>query len=173
MHSNNIKPCWWGGCVWKSIYCITATYPEIPSKEHIESARTFFKSLIFLLPCEGCQQSYSIFTCETNTNVDNLENFKNKENLIKFVYNLRNKVNNKLTHNYGIDLNYFKKKLLYMTINTNNKFDGKICEMVEAPIIPEELEKKVYLYLKYNTSFDPDYTKKLLETIKNFMNNPI
>ncbi len=32
-----------------------------------------------------------------------------KNDLIKFVFHLRNKVNGKLAHNYYIDLNYFKK----------------------------------------------------------------
>lgn len=172
MH-NNIKPSWWGHSVWMTIYCITATYPENPSKEHIESANGFFKSLKYLLPCEGCQESYHKFSCETCTNIDNLTNFETRDNLITFVYKLRNKINNKLTHEYLINLQYFKKKLNYMVTNEHNKFDGKICDMIEAPFIPEELEKKANIYLKTKTNYDVIYSKKIVNSCKEFMKNPV
>lgn len=171
MH-DNIRPCWWGSHLWQTIYFIVATYPENPSHEEIENIKSFFKSLQVLLPCVGCQESYTKFSCESNTNILDNNNFKTKNNLIKFVYDLRNKVNGKLAHNYNINLNYFKKKISYMVINDNNKFDGKICEMIEAPFVPQELEKKVYQYLKTYTKYDYTFTKKLLEIAKKFMEKP-
>lgn len=172
MH-NNIKPCWWGSQLWQTIYFIVASYPDNPNQEEIESIKCFFKSLKVLLPCEGCQLSYSKFSCEPNTNIENIENFKSKNNLIKFVFDLRNKVNGKLTHNYNINLNYFKKKISCMTIDDNNNFDGRVCEMIEAPFISPELEMKVFLYLKLCTKYDYNFTKKLLEISKKFIENPI
>jgi hypothetical protein len=169
----NIKPCWWGSHLWQTIYFIVATYPNNPNLEKIESVKNFFKSLKILLPCSGCQESYSKFSCENNTNVDNIENFKSKDNLIKFTFELRNKVNQKLTHNYGINLNYFKKKISCMIMDENNNFDGKVCEMIEAPFILQECEEKVFKYLKLYTNFDYKFTKKLLKILKKFMENPV
>ena len=105
MH-NNIKPCWWGSQLWQTIYFIVATYPENPNSEEIESIKCFFRSLKVLLPCVGCQESYSKFSCESNTNIDNIDNFKSKDNLIRFVFDLRNKINGKL----------FLNKLIYVYI---------------------------------------------------------
>lgn len=174
VHSNyNIKPCWWGSHVWQTIYFITATYPENPSQQQIESICNFFKGLKYLLPCEGCQHSYNKFSCESNTDANCTDNFKTKTKLITFVYNLRNKVNNKLTHEYGISLDYFKKKLKYMITTNTNFSDGKVCEMIEVPFIPKNLEKKVFMYLKSHTSHDPNQTIKILNILKEFMKNPV
>lgn len=172
-NTNNIKPCWWGTHVWMTIYSMTAVYPDNPSNQQIESMCNFFKGLKYLLPCQGCQESYSKFSCENNTNADCLDNFKTKEKLIIFVFNLRNKVNNKLTHEYYIDLNYFKKKLKHMTMTNNNIYDGKVCEMNEAPFIPKELEKKVFFYLQSQTSYEYELAKKILDILKQFMKNPV
>lgn len=170
---NNIKPCWWGSHVWKTIYFIVATYPDNPTKQQIESICNFFKALKYLLPCQNCQVSYKKFSCESTTNAEYLENFKSKDKLIIFVYNLRNKVNGKLTHEYYIDLNYFKKKLDHMIMNDNNIYDGKVCEMVEAPFIHKELEKKILTYLKTNTNYEPTQASKVLNFLKEFMKNPV
>ena len=104
--------------------------------------------------------------------IENTDNFKSKQALIGFVFRLRQKVNGKLSHEYHINLNYFKKKLNYMLVNQEHNNDGNVCEMIEAPFIPIHLETKVYSYLKSNTNYDPEYTKKLLEISVNFMKNP-
>ena len=171
---HNIRPCWWGSHLWQTIYFITAVYPENPNREEIDNMKCFFKSLRYFLPCEGCKNSYCKFSGEKDTMIENSDNFKSKHTLIEFVFRLRQKVNEKLSHEYHINLNYFKRKLNYMLINQGYKNDGNVCEMIEAPFIPVNLETKVLLYLKTNTNYDPEYTKKLLEISINFMkNNPV
>lgn len=171
MHSN-IKPCWWGSHLWQTIYFIVATYPDNPTSEEIESIKNFFKALKKLLPCSNCKESYCKFSCDSDTNIENIENFKSKSKLLTFVHCLRNKVNGKLAHEYNISLSYFRKKISYMVIDDKNIFDGRVCEMIEAPFINPELEKKVFEYLKQFSSYDSAYTKKLLEVSKKFMKNP-
>lgn len=168
----NIKPCWWGPNLWQTIFFIIAVYPENPTPEHIESIRAFFKSLRLLLPCEGCQSSYAKFSAESDTNIDDKNNFKSRSKLIAFTKRLRDKVNGKLAHEYGVNLDYFEKKLSCMIMNESNKFDGRVCDMIEAPFFAEELEKKVFVYLKNNTRHNVTYTKKLLEISRKFMKNP-
>lgn len=169
---HNIKPCWWGTHVWQTIYFMVAAYPENPSQQKAESMCNFFKGLKFLLPCEGCQESYTKFSCEHNTDAGCVDNFRSRDKLIEFVFNLRNKVNGKLTHEYNISLEYFKKKLKYMVMSNSNVYDGKVCEMVEVPFVPKNLEKKTLTYLKTKTNFDPAQTIKILNLLKEFMKNP-
>lgn len=171
-HNENIKPCWWGSHVWQTIYFVVAVYPENPSQQKIESICNFFKGLKNLLPCEGCQESYSIFSSEPDTDANCMENFKTRDSLILFVHNLRNKVNGKLTHEYNISLEYFKKKLKYMVMSESNIYDGKVCEMIEVPFIPKELEKKAIAYLKKKTTYNPTQTVKILSLMNDFMKNP-
>jgi hypothetical protein len=168
----NIKPCWWGSHVWQTIYFMVAVYPENPSQQKMESMYNFFKGLKYLLPCEGCQESYIKFSCENNTDAECTDNFKSRDNLIEFVYNLRNKVNGKLTHEYNISLEYFKKKLKYMVVSNINIYDGKVCEMIEVPFIPTNLEKKALNYLRTKTNFDPTQTIKIINIVNEFMKNP-
>lgn len=172
MKNSNIKPCWWGPSYWSVIYFMTAVYPNYPTKEEMENMRCFFKSLRHFLPCEGCKISYCGFSKETDTMVDNIKNYSSRDSLAKFVYTLRNKVNNKLAHNYNIDYNYFIKKLDNMILENNSKFDGRVCEMIEAPFIPVSLESKIFKYLS-NQNLDSENTKRLLIVCKKFMKNPI
>lgn len=148
---------------------MVAVYPENPTREEIENMKCFFKSLRHFLPCEGCKSSYCKFSGETDTHIENIENFKSRQSLIEFVFRLRQKVNTKLSHEYHINLNYFKRKLNYMLMNEGYNGDGYVCEMIEAPFIPVHLESKVLTYLKSNTIYDSEYTKKLLEISVRFM----
>ena len=170
--SKNIKPCWWGSHIWQTIFFMVSVYPSNPSTAQIESMRGFFKGLKCLLPCEGCMESYNKLVLEPDTSIDNIDNFTSRGSLIIFVYNLRNKINIKLTHEYYVDLNYFKKKLDHMITSQNYKYDGKTCEMIEAPYIPKSLEKKALKYLKANTTHNITNHKKILELMKQFMSEP-
>ena len=170
--SRNIKPSFWGHQIWQTIYFITSTYPANPKKSEIEGISMFFKSLETLLPCETCKESYKKFHGQFCNNEKYMENFSSRDKLINFVFNLRNLVNGKLSHEYFIDLNYFKKKLDHMIMGNNNIYDGKICEMTEAPFIQKDLEKKALIYLKTNTNYDPIQANKILIYLKDFMKNP-
>lgn len=171
--NSNIKPCWWGSHLWQTIYFLVAVYPDNPTVQEKEAIKNFFFTLKFLLPCEGCKKSYCKFSEEKDTSIINIDNFKNRDNLILFVYNLRQKVNDKLSHEYYITPNYFKQKLNYMLVSEKNINDGHVCNMIESPFIHKSLEKKVFNYLKNKTSYDYTYTFKFLEICKKFMENPI
>lgn len=168
----NIRPCWWGSTLWQTIFFIVATYPDNPTPEQIENIKCFFKSLKSLLPCEGCKASYAKFTTDPDTNISNNNNFKDKQSLITFVAKLRDKVNGKLAHEYGVSLGYFKKKLSCMTMSESNLFDGRVCDMIEAPIFSRDMDSMVLDYLKNNTRYNIPYTKKLLKILRRFMNDP-
>jgi hypothetical protein len=169
----NIKPCWWGSHIWQTIFCIVAVYPDRPSSSEIEAIKNFLGSLKMLLPCQSCKKSYSEYILEPDTNINDISNFSSRERLIKFIYNLRLKVNRKLEQDYGITFNYFKKKLDSMICKeSNNNIDSYIFNMIEIPCIPKELEEKVILYLKKKSGFDTNYTRKIINVCKRFMENP-
>ncbi len=169
--SGNIKPYLWGPVFWSTIYSFVAVYPEKPDQKIIENTRNFFLSLRSLLPCEACRHSYNQYILEKDTNINDYKNLNSRDNLIEFVYTLKNKVNGKTECNYGISLNYFKKKLNYMICENSNN-SALVYNLDEVPFIPEYLEKKIYNYLKKKTNYKTNETKQIVSASKSFMNNP-
>ena len=167
----NIKPYLWGPVFWSTIYSFVAVYPERPDQKTIENVKNFFLSLRSLLPCEACRTSYNVYILEPDTNIQNNQNFSTRDNLIEFVYKLKNKVNKKTECDYGVSLNYFKKKLNYMICENSNNSEN-VFNLDEVPFIPERLEKKIFGYLKKKTNYKVNETKQIIEISKSFMNNP-
>ena len=168
----NIKPCWWGSHLWQTIFCMIAVYPDRPSQIEIDAIKSFLMSLKTLLPCYSCRKSYSEYILEPDTNINDNSNFMTREKLLRFIYNLRTKVNMKLEHNYGINYNYFKKKLDAMICKDSNSVDSYIFNLVEIPCIPKEIEDTVINYLRRKSSFNTEYTKKIINVCTKFMENP-
>lgn len=168
----NVTPHSWGPACWKFIYSFVSMYPDKPNQNIIEGAIAFFHSLINLLPCDGCRQSYSIFMKESDTNIDDCTNFISKDAIITFVFILREKVNRKVERKYYLTRNYFCKKLNAMICNKSNKLSGYTNIMSEVPYVPLELEDKVYEYLKNKTQHEPDKTKIIINKTKKFIHNP-
>ncbi len=170
--NNNIKPFLWGPNFWAAIFNFTAVYPENADSKIIESTRNYFLSLKLLLPCESCRSSFSVFITQSDTNINDDDNFSTRNGLISFVYNLRNKVNGKVELEYYMNQNYFKKKLNKMICISGNKVDGYVNTLQEAPFIPKKLQDNVLAYLKKNSNYKIDETIKIIKASKNFMDNP-
>jgi hypothetical protein len=170
--NSNIKPFLWGPNFWAAIYDFTAVYPEHADSKQIESTRNYFISLKNLLPCESCRNSYQTFITQSDTNISDNDNFSSRNGLIAFVYNLRNKVNNKIELEYGITQSYFKKKLNKMVCTSGNTVDGYTNTLQEAPFIPKKLLDKVLAYMKKNSNYKLDETLKIIKASKNFIDNP-
>lgn len=168
----NIKPFLWGPKYWGTIFSIVTIYPDAPTIEYMSATINLIKSLEYLIPCNKCRLSFIDFLKEDDTNILDYNNFKTRINFIKFIYNLREKVNIKLGLTYYIDINYFTQKINYMKCNgITNEIDYLLNTMSEAPFIPVELENKIYEFIKkkYNYKF----TIKLLKKLKKFIKNPI
>jgi hypothetical protein len=86
----------WGPAAWTFLHSITFNYPENPTKEHKELHKSYFESLTYLLPCDECRESYSKFIKEKGDTELNDDALKNKGSLTLWLYNLHNRVNNKL-----------------------------------------------------------------------------
>ena len=170
---SNISPKYWGKNAWSFIYSFISVYPKESDQNVIDNAIKFFHSLIHLLPCDGCRNSYSIFMKEPDTNIDDCTNFTSRKNIIKFVYNLREKVNKKVDSEYCITINYFTKKLDVMICEKNNKLSGYANVMCEVPYIQLKMQDKALKYLKNKTTHDPHKTSMIINKTKKFINAPI
>lgn len=168
---NNIKPYLWGPSVWKSIFSIIAVYPNNPSNDEIQAIIKYFKSIKHLLPCESCRISYTTFLNDQDTNVNNVKNFNSRDNLIYFVFNIRNKVNNKLGISYGITFKYFKLKLDLMICKNNTHYDAYINMLNEAPIITDDVQNKILKELKKN-NYNINDTIDKINFVNDFIKNP-
>ena len=169
-HHKNITPIIFGPNVWKSIDCFISTLPDILSQKQKNDCFNFFKSLESLIPCGYCRSSYSTYNKELDTNIYNMDNYKKKERIIVLVFNLREKVNNKVGMEYGLTLNYYKLKLKYILTPNNNNVEWDMFNTFNAPFIQETVQSKIYNFLK-KENIDVIKIKSFINTNKNFIKN--
>jgi len=176
----NINPSYWGNKFWMTFYSIIAVYPHDPSEEVITNTMIFFETFRYLLPCASCRESYTKFTSEENTDIKNKENFKNRNNLTKMIFNLRKKVESKVGLEYCSTVAYLTFKMNNMICkdkdNNLSKYEYNANNVHECAFIPERLENKAFDYIKKNESFIKDYnrknTKNMISKLKAFLQNP-
>jgi len=170
-----MRPSIWGPNFWYSIFCIASLYPDNPDIEYIKNVQSYLKSLRELLPCYDCKKSYYKFSKERDSDIDNIENYKSRNNFHKMIYNLRNKVNNKIGYDYKITFNYFKSKIDNLTCYNKN-INPDITKLQEVPFIPDKYLDKIIKYTDANKNLIKNYnsntTRKLLSYFKDFINNP-
>lgn len=166
----NITPIIFGPNVWKTIDCFIATLPNKLNKNQINDCFNFFKSFETLIPCSFCRNSYSTYNNELDTNIYDLNNYKTRDKIIHLVFNLRNKVNNKLGMDYGITLNYYKLKLNNITTPNDKNMEWAVFNIYNAPFIQKNTQKKIYNFLE-KEKIDVSKIKQFIINIKNFMMN--
>jgi len=54
----NLDPMLWGEWFWMSMYSVAYSYPSKPSSIEIRSAKDYYSSLQYLLPCGECRDGY-------------------------------------------------------------------------------------------------------------------
>lgn len=91
----------WGPPLWKSLHTITFGFPINPSYQDKIKYKNFFESLGDVLPCKYCRESYKKFIDEPDTQLT-FDVLNNRYTLSKWLYDIHNKVNNKLGMNYGV-----------------------------------------------------------------------
>lgn len=84
----------WGKSSWSMLFFVAAGYELNTEPHHIKDPHyyNFFKEVGFVLGCRYCRDSYKIFFEE----LDIKKYFHEKCGLMRFVYELKEKVNNKL-----------------------------------------------------------------------------
>jgi hypothetical protein len=82
----------WGPDGWHLLHSIAYKYPSNPNKTTKQKYKRFFNSLPYVLPCVYCRNSLQRFYKELP-----IENsLHNNEALFEWLYEIHNKVNNKL-----------------------------------------------------------------------------
>jgi len=85
----------WGPAGWLFLHSIAQNYPWEPSAEQKEDYFNFFKLTGNVLPCRYCRESYQKFIAEQPTCLD-IHVMQNRKTLVTWLYNIHNKINNKL-----------------------------------------------------------------------------
>jgi len=97
----------WGPHAWMFLHSVTLAYPENPTDIDKTNFEMFFNSLLPVIPCKKCSDNYKIHIVE-----DPISNhLDNKENLVKWLINLHNKVNRlngKKDYTYEEVINHYK-----------------------------------------------------------------
>ena len=82
----------WGPSGWKILHWITYGYPELPTQQNKIDYGLFFNSVKYILPCKYCRISLTTFYKQLPVE----EHLVSKETLTTWLYQIHNKVNNKL-----------------------------------------------------------------------------
>jgi len=98
----------WGPACWTYIHIVSFSYPNNPTTNEKQYFKNFYESLQYTLPCSYCRKSYSEFIITEPTILANA--LDNKYTLTKWLYDVHNRVNQKLGVDYGITYDEVVKK---------------------------------------------------------------
>ena len=133
-----MEPKIWGKHAWLFLHTITLNYPDEPTLSDKQNYKSFFESLIDILPCPTCREHY-----EENIKNNPIQ-LNSKEDLVRWLIKIHNNVNerkNKPTLSYEEVINYYTK--LY---NPVNKYD-EIIKLLLIIII-------IVLFLIFNSKVE-------------------
>lgn len=163
----------WGSCTWKSLHCISFTYPDNPTESDKKHYRTYFETLKYVLPCCLCRKHYTQHTKIGQKFEINDKIFTSRDTLTKWLYELHTEVDESVGIRYDItyqdvfqkynsfiadcDMSSDKKRIAF-----KNSYDQ------EAPFVIYKLAKCFSEYAKSRGLVDFD--KKLKETKEKFKN---
>lgn len=89
-----VEPENWGPHYWYVFHTYAAIYPDNPTYLHRDIAKTFIKSIPFLLPCADCSKHAFHYIAAKVKNLDTIVSSKQK--LIVFFKDFHNSVNIRL-----------------------------------------------------------------------------
>ena len=126
------QTCVWGPPGWVFLHTLTFSYPEDPDVATKKHFRNFFKSLMHVLPCKYCRQSYASF-CKSNSLKLSDDVFESRAKLSRWLYDIHDAVNMKL--GYKDRPSFSKVKAMYMNFESNCL--AKENEKVKGCVVPK------------------------------------
>jgi hypothetical protein len=90
----------WGPSAWIYLHSVSFTYPNNPTDKEKQHFKHFYESIKDTLPCSYCRKSYAEFIITEPTILNNA--LDNRHTLTKWLYDIHNRVNQKLGVDYGI-----------------------------------------------------------------------
>lgn len=170
--SNGLITKIWGPHFWETLHCASAGYPLEPTDLDKKNYKDFYISVGNVLPCRFCRESYKDFTTKEEETQINDSIFESRDNLMRWVYKLHERVNLKLGMTYGVTfdevldrLESFRakcmkgKKTCSMPLNLKANSFGK-AEHKNAPIINIKFYQSFRLYAqKRGVEFNDEILK--------------
>jgi hypothetical protein len=183
----------WGPALWKSLHSITFAYPINPTAEDKTHYKNFFLNLGFVMPCKYCRDSYQKFigigfntskevNLEPSINELNDAVLENRTTLTKWLYNLHNRVNDKLGVDYKISYEDVVTRYEMYRAKCNPTNEGcmmpldlkaesfKISDIINAPVIDYKLATS---FAKYAEKLGIKNFKENVEHYKNMIDNKL
>jgi len=158
--SNGLITKIWGPHFWETLHCVSAGYPLEPTDKNKKDYKEFYISVKNVLPCRFCRESYEEFITKEEGLILNDAIFESRENLMKWVYRLHERVNLKIGLTYGVTyeevvdrLESFRAKCIKgkqtcaMPLNLKADSFGK-AERKNAPIMDEQFFHSFKTYAK-------------------------
>jgi hypothetical protein len=140
----------WGPSMWVSIHSVCAGYPMKPTNKHKQNYKHFFENIGNVLPCSHCRDSYQQFIKETPTQLNN-KTLKNRASLVKWGYDIHNKVNKKLGVDYGVTYEDVAIKYEKYRAKCNKKGNGCVVPLHSKKACYKEASKKDCQIVDYET----------------------
>ena len=81
----------WGPNKWIFLHMMAENYSEKPSKEEIESMKTYIETIPWILPCKQCGYHFKNFTNNYCLSLDEI--CRSRKNLVEFFKDAHNHVN--------------------------------------------------------------------------------
>ena len=142
----------WGPSLWIGLHCITFGYPINPTDEQKENYKIFFEKVGDVLPCKHCRESYKIFIKEQDTDINNA--LDSRDSLTKWLYDIHNKVNEKLGVDYGITYDMVQKKYeSYRAKCVEKKANGCVVPLYSKKKCYQEIKKKDCPVINYEIAY--------------------
>jgi len=107
--NNGLLPTIWGSSAWNYISSVAFGYPINPTDDDKKHYMLLIENFAHTLPCPTCRISCIEFLKSEPTKLTH-DVFQSRHELVKFVYKLHCRVNNKLGVKYSIDFNEFINK---------------------------------------------------------------
>lgn len=88
----HLPPSSWGPFFWHTMHIVALGYPLKPTYAHKKSAKEFYESLQFLIPCPICREHYASYMKEVPISPF----LDRRDDLFKWTVTVHNKVNQML-----------------------------------------------------------------------------
>lgn len=88
----NFDPKIWGNSFWLALHLSALRYPDVPTASDKKNFLTFFKSLQYILPCDGCCKGFEKILEMTKFGAKDL---KNRDTLFAWTVKAHSLVNEK------------------------------------------------------------------------------
>jgi hypothetical protein len=85
----------WGPAGWLFLHSIAQNYPWRPTNEQKNNYLSFFKLIGKVLPCRYCRESYEEYITSDSLEL-NMSRMESRETLVTWLYNVHNRINEKL-----------------------------------------------------------------------------